>query len=93
MKKLKEIREEAGLSQDMVANATGLSRTLISAYELGTVESPKFKSVEALADYFHGYRDDIHKQFNRLPRDIFYRLVKSNKTFDEVREILDQAGV
>jgi len=93
MKKLKEIREEAGITQERLAEHTGLSRTLISAYELETVESPKFKSVEALANYFHGYRDDIHKQFKRIPRDVFFQLVDSKLSFDEVRATLNKAGV
>ena len=93
MKKLKEIREEANITQERLAEHTGLSRTLISAYELETVEAPKFKSVEALASYFHGYRDDIHKQFKRIPRDVFFQLVNSKLSFDEVRAILNKAGI
>lgn len=93
MKIIKEIREEAGLSQDRVAEHTGLSRTLISAFELGTSDNPKFKTVEALANYFHGYRDEIHKAGKRIPRDIFFQMVDSKKSFDEIRAILNAAGV
>ncbi len=93
MKKLFDIRDEAGFTQDKLAELTGLSRTLISAYELGTVDAPKFKSVKRLADFFSAYSDDIYKQFGRIPEDIFFQIVRSEKTFAEIKSILTKAGV
>jgi transcriptional regulator with XRE-family HTH domain len=93
MKKLVDIREEACLSQEKLAELTGLSRTLISAYELGTVDAPKFKSVKRLADFFSAYSDDIYKQFGRQPEEVFFQIVKSEKTFAEIKSILTKAGV
>jgi len=93
MKIIKNIREEAGLSQQQVAEGTELSRTLISAFEIGDADNPKFKTVEALANYFHGYRDEIHKAGKRIPRDIFFDIVNSKMSFDEIRTILKTAGV
>lgn len=93
MKKLVDIREEACLSQEKLAELTGLSRTLISAYELGNVDKPHVKSIKRLADFFSAYSDDIYKQFNCVPQDIFYSLTESKLSFDEIRTILKTAGV
>lgn len=76
-----------------LAELTGLSRTLISAYELDTVEAPKFKSVKRLADFFSAYSDDIYKQFKRQPEEVFFQVVDSKKSFKEIKSILDKAGV
>lgn len=93
MKKLKEIRLEAGYTIHQVAEYSGVAAGLISEIERGLADNLKFTTVEKLSNLFHGYRDDIHKQFGRLPRDIFFQLVDSDIQFDELRTILNQAGV
>ena len=93
MKNLKEIRLEAGYTIHQVAEYSGVSAGLISEIEQGKADNLKFTTVEKLSNLFHGYRDDIHKQYSRVPRDIFFQIVDSKLRFDEIRSILNQAGV
>lgn len=47
-KKLRELRTEAGLSQERLGELTGLDRTYISGIERG-VRNPALKNIEKLA--------------------------------------------
>lgn len=47
-KKLRELRTEAGLSQERLGEITGLDRTYISGIERG-VRNPALKNIEKLA--------------------------------------------
>ncbi len=49
--KIKELRTEKGISQDELANATGLSHGCIAMLELGK-RAPTGTTLTALADYF-----------------------------------------
>lgn len=62
--RLKELREEQGLSLRELSDATGMANSTLSQYETGRRE-PKLKTWEKLADYFYvsvpylqGYIDD-----------------------------------
>lgn len=50
--KLAELRKARGLTQQELAEYTGLSRTRISNYELG-IREPNFETQELLADFFN----------------------------------------
>ena len=60
---LKYLRTKKGLSQDKLAEETGLSKSTISMYENGNRE-PNFETLELLADYFNV---DMKKNFNKTP--------------------------
>lgn len=47
-KKLREVRTEAGLSQERLGEITGLDRTYISGIERG-VRNPSLRNIEKLA--------------------------------------------
>ncbi|MCL2675324.1 MAG: helix-turn-helix domain-containing protein [Firmicutes bacterium] len=49
--RIKELREERGLSQAQLAAAVGLSQNTISQYETGILE-PKNKTIKKLCEYF-----------------------------------------
>ncbi|WP_326975301.1 helix-turn-helix domain-containing protein [Caproicibacter sp. BJN0012] len=51
MDKLKKIREEAGLSQQKLAEALGLSQQSIHSYENGAYE-PDISTLKMIADFF-----------------------------------------
>lgn len=51
-KKLKQLREWKGWSQEELAKRLGVSRSKIGNYEQGTRE-PDFESLEAIADVFN----------------------------------------
>lgn len=48
-KRLKDIRERKGMTQEELANACGLSISFIRAVEQG-VSAPSFESIEVLAE-------------------------------------------
>lgn len=47
-KRLKELRQQKGMTQEDLANASGLSMSFIRAVEQG-VNAPSFESIETLA--------------------------------------------
>ena len=49
--RLKELREEKGLSQAQLAKEMGLSQNTISQYETGVLE-PNIKTIKKLCEYF-----------------------------------------
>ena len=56
--RLKELREEKGLSQVQLANEVGLSHSAISFWELN-MRDPKLQAVITLAKYFNVSLDYI----------------------------------
>ena len=52
MLKIKELREEKGISQQELANAVNISKSSISKYEKGD-RTPELETFEAIADYFN----------------------------------------
>lgn len=50
-KKIRELRNEAGLSQEKLGEITGLDRTYISGIERG-VRNPSIRNIEKLAKAF-----------------------------------------
>lgn len=93
MKNIKDIRLEAGYTIHEQAEFAGVAAGLISEIERGQTAGIKFTTVEKLSNLHTAYRDDIHKQFGRIPRDLFFRIINSKKSFDEIRAILNAAGV
>lgn len=93
MEIIKRIRTTRGNTLAQVSEGTGLSMGLLSELERGFAENLKFSTVEKLANYFYEYKDEIHKEARRLPRDIFYKIIDSKLSFDEIRTILNQAGI
>lgn len=68
MSRLKEIRLQKGLSQNNLADASGVPQALISRYESGKIqigEENMVKLIRALntnADYFLGLIDEAKKE-------------------------------
>jgi len=51
-KRIKECREQAGLTQEELGNKLGLQRAAINKYEKGHVENMKRATVKRMADIF-----------------------------------------
>ena len=49
---LKTLRKEKGISQQELANATGIKQSSIGMYEIGA-RMPSYEALNALADYFN----------------------------------------
>lgn len=64
IKRLRDLRDEKGVSQEEVSKAVGITKSTLSKYELGKNE-PGMMVAKKLADYFHvsfdwlvGYSDE-----------------------------------
>lgn len=93
MEILRQIRVEAGHTLQYVSEKTGLSISYLQELETGKAKNPSFATVTTLGDFFHAYRDEVHKEARRIPKDIFFKITDSEKSFEEIRKILDTAGV
>lgn len=59
--KVKEIREELGMSQEALAKKSGVSRTIISGLESGTIKETSTKTLSKIA-----------RALNKKVSDIFF---------------------
>lgn len=57
--KVKEIREELGLSQENLAKKSGVSRTIISGLESGAIKETSTKTLSKIADALNKKVSDI----------------------------------
>lgn len=57
--KVREIREELGLSQEALAKKSGVSRTIISGLESGTIKETSTKTLSKIADALNRKVSDI----------------------------------
>lgn len=71
-KRLKELRETAGLTQEQLANELNVSRGAISYYEKGS-RTPDIEFLDSLAEYFDlpfdfvmGYTDNIKEEHRNM---------------------------
>lgn len=46
---LRQLREQAGMTQDQLADATGLHQTTVSQLETGRNKNPEYRTVSAIA--------------------------------------------
>ena len=74
-KKIKQLRICHGIKQQQLADALGVSKSLISAYEKG-IRNPSLKVLQAMSDYFGAklFGDDnlLHEEYDRVILDITY---------------------
>lgn len=61
-KGIKSLRERAGLSQQALAIAAGLSISVLSKLEQGTNENPRVNTVRALAKALGVAMEDLFKE-------------------------------
>ena len=78
--RLKDLREQKGITQETLADKLHTSRSRISMYEQGKRE-PDFEMQEAIADYFNvtiDYlfgRDDIEAVIETMPANEKYKQI------------------
>lgn len=88
-----KLRKESGLSNDRVCKALNISTGSLSEIEGDKDRGFKFKTIDALANFFNSDRDEIYKLGGKIPTDIYWKIVYSKKNYAEIRAILDEAGV
>ena len=64
--RLKELREEKGMTQVELSEALGMSRGAIGNYESGTRE-PRLEDFETIADYFNIEMDYLYGRTSQRP--------------------------
>lgn len=90
-KKLKELRVQADLTQQDVADSIGISRGRYSQYEIGK-RNPNYATLKQIADFFKVSVDflikdeDVNPQQQQLTNKIYDLLIK--KEFIESDEVL-----
>ena len=57
--RVKEIREKEGLSQEALSEKSGVSRTIISGLESGTIKETSTKTLVRIADALNKKVSDI----------------------------------
>lgn len=86
MERIRELREERGLTQKELAEAIGVDRTAIAKYESGA-SGAKSEMLEKLANYFGVTTDYILGRTNeKTPAPV----VQSESEEEEIREYLQQ---
>src|SRR5258707_1119851 len=61
-KRLKEVREAAGLSQQALAVRAGLSISVVSRLEQGAQDNPRLHTIKAIADALGVTVDDLLRE-------------------------------
>jgi transcriptional regulator with XRE-family HTH domain len=81
---LRDLRKKHGLSRQQLAKKTGISKTSLSGYEMGT-SSPTLPKMCALADYFGVSLDDLsgHEKFKIT--EIYEILLELLKVYEMVK--------
>lgn len=83
--RLKQLREQAGYSQEDLAKLLNTSRSRIGMYEQGR-RQPDFEMQEAIADLFNVSIDYL---FGRSEQDILKELEAIPSSADEIKEFMD----
>ncbi|MBN2240876.1 MAG: helix-turn-helix domain-containing protein [Dehalococcoidales bacterium] len=84
-KKLRELREKAGLSQSELAEKTGVSFTYLSKIENGVKPAPSQKVIIKLAEVLEADTDTLLTAAGKVPVDIVSRL-NNKETLRALRE-------
>ena len=87
--RLKELRLKANLSQQLLADRIGISKSSINMYERGERE-PGIETLEAFADFFNvdmNYLIGYSSQTSQLLNDDEYRLISAyRQVSDEIKK-------
>jgi transcriptional regulator with XRE-family HTH domain len=90
MNRLRQLREDKGLRQIDVAQATGIDQKTLSNYETGKT-NPDSYSLIRLADYYHTSIDYIVGRTNlqiENKKDIVKKLNDIQRDLDYIKKIL-----
>ena len=85
--KLKAARAALGLSLEQVANRTELSVTIIHAIESGRTKRPKMSHLVSLAKIYNLPEDDIIIAAEKIPSDVYWKIVGNPALLNTIREI------
>ena len=84
-KGLRELREQAGLSQSQLADKVGISFTYLSKIENGVKPPPSEKVILKLAEALNCDKDDLMSSAGKLPSDIA-QILKNREVRQSLRE-------
>lgn len=93
MEALRALRIEAGISQNALATAIGLSHTYVWNVEASRAKLTARDTIEAWAGALGVHPDKVYKAIGTVPHDIIQRLHDADlDTWRSVRDLLDNSG-
>ncbi|MFC2021850.1 helix-turn-helix domain-containing protein [Chloroflexota bacterium] len=98
--RLKELREQAGLSQGQLADKVGVNFTYLSKIESGVMPPPSEKVILRLAEVLDADRDELITLAGKVPSDIAemlksrgnLQLLRSGRTHKKIRSANKKEG-
>lgn len=89
MDELRALRTKAGLSQNALATAIGLSHTYVWNVDAGLVKLTAREKIEVWAETLGVHPDEVYKAIGTVPHDIVERLQDADlKTWQSVRSLI-----
>ncbi|MBI4283329.1 MAG: helix-turn-helix domain-containing protein, partial [Chloroflexi bacterium] len=82
--RLKELREQAGLSQRELADKVGVNFSYLSKIESGAMPAPSERVILRLAEVLDADRDELMTLAGKIPSDII-QMLKSGKNWQSLR--------
>lgn len=89
MEALRALRSEAGMSQNALATAIGLSHTYVWNVEAGRAKLTARDTIEAWAGALGVHPDKVYKTIGTVPHDIIEQLQDADlETWRSVRDLI-----
>ena len=89
--RLRELRQQKGLTQEDLADALGISRSALAMYEAGK-RIPRYKAIDTLAAYF-GVTADYLRGKSDYPHGILLTEQQQKEMFEKVKAQGEKAGL
>ena len=84
---IKNGRENLGVTLSEASQNFGMSIGYLSDFENGRVKKIKMDFIYACAEFYGLSADDLCIAANRIPKDIFYKIVNNPSIFSAIRNL------
>jgi transcriptional regulator with XRE-family HTH domain len=82
---IKQARKDSGLTLEYVAEKLGTSASYLHDIENGRTKTPKMALLTALAGFFYIDRDKLLVAAERVPDDVFYKIIRNPQLITLIR--------
>lgn len=83
---IKQSRQSAGFTLKFCAENLGISIGYLNDLEQGRALRPKMKVIYAMAGLYGIAIDDLCLSAERIPQDVFYKIIRCPELLDVVRK-------
>lgn len=83
---IKKARKAKDVSLHLAAIESGVPATMLHYLETGKTIHPKMDVVRKISDYFALPYDDVCIAAQRIPEDVFYKIIDNPKILPFIRE-------